>query len=373
MHVVLIMANNSSVPYYNWFASESRKHPEIKLSFIALHSVRPKMLDEMKAFDCNCYWIPFDESRRKRAMLSAIPKLYSLFRKIKPDIVHSSLFDDALPSLVASWLARIKCRVVTRPDTGFHWYFAPKAKYFDKINNALASHIVAISEESKRFLIEKEKADERKITLIHHGIDIEQLTMQNDEAKQRLKKQYGLENKIVVGTISRLIEWKGYRFIIEAAPALVSKYPNMKFLFVGTGGQKEELEALIKNNGMQNHIELTGWVDRADIPSLYGVMDIYLHAAFLEPFGFVIPEAMVNAVPIVSTKTGSAADSIEHLKSGYLIDYHSSEQISEGIDFMMTHDKKKIGQAGKLIALDLFPFSRMWKNHLSFYKQILGK
>lgn len=365
------MANNSSIPYFTWFAEESKNHPGLKLSFIAMHNERPRMLDEMPAKGCDAYWIPFDQGSRKKSMLRAVPKLYKLFRKIKPDIIHSTLFDDTFPSLIAARLAGVKHRVATRQDTGFHWYFAPKAKIFDRIDNKLATHIVAVSNECRDFLIENEKADSSKITLIHHGIDIEELTKQSDEKKQRLRERFGLDGKTVIGTLARLIEWKGYRYIIEAAETIVKQFPDARFLFIGTGDQKSELEALVKQKQLGEHIIFTGWIDRADTPSLYGIMDVYLHAAFMEPFGFVIPEAMVNAIPVVSTSTGSARDAITHMKNGYLTSYHNSQELAQGVLFMLNHpDRKAIGEEGKKTAVKMYNSKRMWTEHYALYKKL---
>ena len=368
IHVIHLMANNSSVPYFNWFAEASVNDKKIKFSFIAMHHEKPKMLDDMQTRGCECYWIPFDSKNRKVAMLKSIPKLYTLLKKIKPDAIHTHLFDDALPSLIAARLAGIKIRLITKQDTTFHWFYAPKGVKFDRLNNYNATHIIAITEESKKFLIEKEKADKNKITLIHHGIPIEKLTNQSEVKKQELITKYNLHNKIVIGTVARLIEWKGYKHIINAAKIVSEKHPNAIFLFVGEGKQKEELQQIIKKNKLEKNIIFTQWIERDYIPSLYGIMDIYLHAASYEPFGFVIAEAMINGTPVVSSRTGSAADAIDHLINGYLSLDNSGEELAKGIFFMLENNRKKIGEAGKIKAMSLYAFEHMYNKHLELYQ-----
>ena len=373
MHVVFIMANNSSVPYFSWFAEESLKYPGLKFSFIAMHRERPAMLDQMKSIGCDCYWVPYDDSKRKRGMLSAVIKLLSLFRKLKPSVVHTHLFDDSLPGLVAARMAGVKVRVVTKQDTGFHWFFKPQFVRFDRMNNNNATHLLAVSGECRDFLIEKERADKRKIVLVHHGIPVDRSTRQDDITKQRLIERFALKDKIVIGTVARLIEWKGYRYIIDAAETIVKKYPHARFLWAGEGAQKPELEKLIREKGLTEHIIFTGWVDRKDIPSLYGIMDIYLHAASYEPFGFVIAEAMLNGVPVVSTNTGAARDAIRHKENGYLVPYSDAAALAEGVAYMMENDRKKIGEAGMTTAMELFTFERMWQGHIDLYRNALNQ
>lgn len=367
MHVIHLMANNSSVPYFNWFADEVKNHPDLKFTFVALHSERPKMLDDMRERGSDCVWIKFDCSNRKPEMTKAFFKLYKLFRKLKPDVVHSHLFDDSLPAMLAAKLAGVKKRVITKQDTTFHWYYAPKWVWADKFNNQNATHLIAQTSENRDFILECEKADPKKVHLVHHGVPLKIATNQIEEVKEQFKAQYKLEDKIVVGTVCRLIEWKGYRYIIDAAEQAVKKYLNLHFLFVGRGDQKPELERLIAEKNLKNHITFTDWIDPQHIPSVYGTFDIYLHAAKFEPFGFVIAEAMMNAVPVVSTTTGAAKDAIVHKENGYLVDYNNMNDLANGIDFILNNDPKQIGEKGRKTALQMYQLETMFNNYKKLY------
>ncbi len=368
LHVVFVMANNSSVPYFNWFAERSKREIEIKFSFVCLYPTKPQMLDDMKALGCDCYWVRYDSNNRKKSLLGTIYPLYRLFTKIKPDVVHGHLFDDSLVSLLASRLAQVEVRAITKADTGFHYKYTPKWVKFDKFNNWNATHIVAISKECKDFVLEKENADPSKVKLIHHGIPVDKFTDQRDEYKKYLKNKYNLEGKKVIGTVSRLIEWKGYRYIIKAASEVVKSYPNAVFLFVGTGEQESELKDIIVENRMQDNIILAGWIDRKMMPSLYGVLDVYLHAATNEPFGFVIAEAMMNGCAVVSTPTGAAKDSIVDKRNGILVSYRNSIEMAEAVIYILDNDVSSIRREAKKTALNLFPFQKMWNRHLALYR-----
>lgn len=369
LHIVWVLANNSSAPYFSWMAERAKLEPKVRFSFVALYHETPEMIAEMEKHGIKAYWVPFDQHKRSASMVKAFPKLVSLFRRIKPDVVHAHLFDDAVPSLAAARIAGVKMRVITKGDTGFHWFYAPKGIKYDRLNNRNASHIVAISEECRAFILEKEEADPKKLRLIHHGIP-DTLTLQSEEAKERLRKRFDITgNQIVIGTVARLIEWKGYRRIIEAAALLKNDFPQLRFLFAGQGDQREELEMLVRKHGLEKNIRFTGWIDRDDIPSLYGIMDIYLHAASYEPFGFVIAEAMMNGTPVVSTATGAAKDAVRDGVNGILSKEISAEGIAEAIKRMLTADRKQFGEAGKKTAQELFRFEQMWQKHLALYEE----
>lgn len=373
LHIVWVMANNSSAPYVTWFAERASKDPNIKVSFICLFPAPPQMIEDVKQFGWKCYWLKFDHTKRKRGFIKLVPQLFFLLRKLKPDIVHTHLFDDALPTLIAARLSNVKIRINTKADSSYHYFFHRKWFIFDLFNNFNSTHLVAISEESKKFIMEVEKAENSKVTLIHHGIPFEKLTKQSEEVKNKLITDFHLKDKLVIGTISRLIEWKGYRYIIGAAEIIVATYPNAVFLFVGQGEQENEIRNLIRSKNLENNIILTGWIDREQIPSLYGIMDIYIHAASREPFGFVIAEAMANGIPMVTTKTGAALDAIHHLKNGYLVEEKKSEEIAAGIIYLLKHDRKEIGQSAKQTATEMYNFEKMYINHINLYTKLYNK
>lgn len=370
MHVVHVIANNSTVPYLNWFVERLNRYSDVKFTVIVLYPERPSLIEEMKVYGCDVYWIKFDPSKRKTGMIRAFFKLMGYFIKLKPDVMNAHLFDDSVPALLAARLCRIKRRIIRKQDTAFHWYFAPKWVWVDKFNNFNSSKIIAISEQSKKFIIEKEKASPEKIKMIYNGIPIKDFTAQNDVDKEYLIKKYGLEGKIVIGTIARYIEWKGYRYIIEAAKILVHTRKNLKFLFVGYGEQQMELEELVMKNGLSNYIIFTNWIDRKHIPSLYGIMDIYLHAAFMEPFGLVLIEAMANEVPIVTSKTGVAADVLEHKVTCYFTGDRNPQGIADGIEWMLNNPVERDAMKPKIkkMANEQFTVEQMLYEHMKVYR-----
>ena len=372
MKIIFIMANNSSVPYFNWFAERSLVDPNYEFVFIAMYKQRPIMLDEMSDRKLKCYWVKYNDGDRKMDMIKAIPKLYSIFKKEKPDVVHTHLFDDSLPGQLAAWLAGIKIRVVTKQDTGYHWNYAPSYVRFDRLINRLATHIHAVATENEKFILEKEKANPQKVHLIRNGFPLENISNSSQERIDYLKAKFTLENRIVVGTVARLIDWKGHKIIIKAAEELVTKYPELLFIWAGTGSPQytAELEELIKKAGLQDNIKLLDWVERKDMPSLYKCMNIYLHPAIGEPFGFAITEAFANEIPVVATRTGST-DLVSSQENCILIEENNASQIEQALKLLLQDNavRNNIAVNGKLHAEKHLTFERMYKEHLELYSK----
>ncbi len=371
MHVVHVIANNSTVPYLNWWAERLVKYPDVKFTVIVMYPEKPHLIDEMKAHGCDAHWIVYDQSKRKSGMIKAFFRLYKLFKKLNPDVVNAHLFDDSVPALLAARFASVKKRVIRKQDTAYHWHHTPLWVWVDRFNNMNSTDIIAISEDSKKFLIEKENAYDNKVKMIHNGIPINDFTAQSESDKEFLTKKFGLEGKTVIGTIARYIEWKGYRYIIEAAKTLVEKNKSLKFLFVGYGEQQQELEELVNKNNLSEYIIFTNWIDPKYIPSLYGLMDIYVHAAMMEPFGFVFIEAMANGVPIVTSKTGVAADVLTHEETCCFTGDKDSKGIAEGVEWMLAHpvEREAMKERIKKIASEQFNVEHMLDEHINIYRK----
>lgn len=329
------------------------------------------MIEDVGKWGAQCHWIKYRFKNRKSDQVQVIPKLVKLFREMRPDVVHTHLFDDSLAGLTAARLAGIKMRVITKGDAAFHYYHTPKWVKFDRLNNWNATHVIAISEQNRKFILEKEHANPDKVIMIHHGIPIDEITRQSEKQKEAFIKRFQLEGKRVVGTVSRFIEWKGHRFIILAAEEILKTYPDTVFLFTGIGDQEMKLKQLIADKGLENHFRFTGSINYADMPSLYGIMDVYLHAASFEPFGFVIIEAMANGIPVISSATGVAADAIIHRKNGVLTGQGDVSGIVEGLKYLFENDHSIIAHEARKTAEALFRFDIMWNNYISLYRKSL--
>lgn len=374
IHVLHTFANNSEVPYLTWFAERAAIEGNVRYTFVILTPERPRMTDAMKSLGFDVVHIPYNDRHRKRGMLRALPLLWSHIERAQPDIVHCNLFDDSLPGLIAARLAGIKARVLTRQDTGFHWMHAPRWVALDRWNNRMATRIIAISGENRSFILEQEGAPAEKVDLVHNGIPPERFTRQDPTTMALLRSRFGVEpHHLVLGTVARFIAWKGHRHIVGAAKQIVQQVPHARFLLCGQGAYQQEIRAMVQEEGLNDHVVFTDRIEPHDMASFYGIMDAYLHAAVLEPFGLVYAEAMMNGVPVVSTRTGAALDAITDGVNGILVPEACAEAMADGVKRLLTSDRKAIGEAGRRTALHMYHFDVMWNGTMEVYRKALAE
>lgn len=367
-HVVMIIANSPKPSYFMWFADYALKE-NIKLSQIYLCDNKNEIpAEELNKKKVSVYWFKFDYKKNKIVQyLIIFIKLILLFRKIKPDVVQTNLFDDSLPALFAARICHIKKRIITKQDTGYHIKYTPQYIKFDKFNNRNATDIICVSEETKELILKYERPDKNKMRLIHHGVDEDFFTRYNEESINAIKNKFNLHHKKVIGIISRYVESKGYFQIIEAAKDIVNIFPDIVFFCVGWGPQKELMEKLIKEKNLDKHFILTGKIEYELIPSVFQCFNIFLHAAEYEPFGFVIAEAMFSKIPVISTKVGAAKDILVHIESAYLLDSNKPENIINAIEYMLNCNNQLLINNAYMLAKKYYSKEVMWLKYKALF------
>lgn len=128
------------------------------------------------------------------------------------------------------------------------------------------------------------------------GIEIASYQNANGE---KIKKEFGLENSIVITFTGRLLKVKGIEYLIKAAKKLEGDF---RILIVGTGNMREELERLSKELGLEDRIIFTGF--RKDIPDILAASDIYVLPSLSEGLSISVLEAKARGLACVVTDIG---------------------------------------------------------------------
>lgn len=166
---------------------------------------------------------------------------------------------------------------------------------------------VAVSQNVRDFMIEHRHIDAEIIRVIDNGIDLDRYRDVDPDGTKQLKRELHLEDApIVIGTIARLREEKGVRYLIEAAVGIKRQIPGVRILVAGDGPQREELEALARSRGVDNVVEFLGF--RSDVPQLLATMDVCVIPSLSEGFPLALVEAMASGKAIVASRVGGVKE-----------------------------------------------------------------
>ena len=121
-----------------------------------------------------------------------------------------------------------------------------------------------------------------------------------------------------IGMVGRLVEQKGFHFVLKAAPGIVKRFPTARFLIVGEGGYREELLSLSRRLGIESNVLFLG--QREDMPSVYRSLDVFVLPSLNEGMPMTLLEAMASGLPAIATRVGAVPTVINDQQTGVLIE-----------------------------------------------------
>ncbi|MFM7822976.1 MAG: glycosyltransferase family 4 protein, partial [Bacteroidota bacterium] len=263
---------------------------------------------------------------------------WSLFKLMKHgrfQIVHTHLFEASITGMVGAWMAGTQIRIVTRHHSDFHHVNSRLAVKLDRLVNLLATHIVAVSGNVQRILVDWESVKSDKITLIPHGIKLESFgrnavsAERMADVRSRLKINNGIK---VIGVVSRFIEWKGVQYIIQAFKILLEARPDTVLVLANAlGPYKQHVLELLKDlpDSSYRLVEFEN-----DMPALYLNFDCFVHvpiSATSEAFGQTYIEALASCIPSVVTISGVALEYAKNEVNCLVVPYKDADAIAKAV------------------------------------------
>lgn len=316
-------------------------------------------------------WIKY---QTRKDLISAVFRLRKLFRKLQPEIVHTHLVDASLAGLLAAKLSGIKKRTHTRHHSTECYNYYPQGVYYDKFINSLSRRIIATTKIVEETLVERDKADPKKVRLITYGYDLSEFKS-NEATRRELGERYKLKGHYpVIGVISRLVEWKGVQHIIPAVARIVREYPQTRLVLANAVGRyKTVIESLLSE-----HLDPSQYVlieFEKNIFDLYKNFDIFVHVPInrdLEAFGQTYIEALYMEIPSIFTLSGVANDFIRDRKNALVVPYCDSEAIYNAINLLLRDDalRTEIVKYGKADVEARFHGNRLAAELDEFYSEL---
>jgi glycosyltransferase involved in cell wall biosynthesis len=255
-------------------------------------------------------------------------KLYQLFLRERPDIVHTHTAKAGTVGRVAGlfyrWLTPRAligrpraCRFVhTYHGHIFHSYYgAFKTHVFLVIEKLLAKlgtdRIVVLSEQQRREINEEFGVGRaRQFSVIPLGIDIAVFAKWKERG-QLFRTEFGsAPDDILVGIVGRLTEVKNHELFLRSAALFNSKFAKpgstIRFVIIGDGALRKALEQQANSLGLTADVIFTG--NRRDLEDVYPALDIVALTSRNEGTPLTLIEAMANARPVISTAVGGVLD-----------------------------------------------------------------
>ena len=263
----------------------------------------------------------------------ALARLYRLIRTGGFDIVHTHSSKAGILGRLAAWLARVPVIVHTVHGWGFHdQMWAPQRWLFIRLERWAASisdKLIVVSDVTKdKGLREKIGTPEQFVT-IYSGVEpTESNCPAFDPAKKR--RELGIPpDSPLIGTVGRLSPQKAPDDLLAAARKVIHAIPEAKFLIVGDGPLRKQVEQSIRAMGFCESILLTGIRD--DVPELMTLFDVFVLASRWEGLPRVIPQAMAAGKPVVCTNVDGNSEAVTDGVNGFVVPPRDPEALCNAI------------------------------------------
>lgn len=320
----------------------------------------------------------------------AYRKVKDIINKFKPDIVHTHAAKSGVIGRMAADACKVPVVVHTFHGHVFHSYFNKlTTNTFIHIERYLAkrsSGIIAISKTQKEELCNTYKiCPAEKVSIIPLGLDLDKFTIDYESKRQSFRRKYHIqEGDIAVGIIGRIVPVKNHALFVEAAAKVIAQAKNrVKFIIIGDGESREEMETAFRAAGIdyayapQDDREATAictsWHTEMDI--VLAGLDIITLTSHNEGTPLSLIEAQAAGKPVISTNVGGVSDVVMDNQCGYLIEPGNADYFAAAILKLIEHPELReyFGAQGGLFVHEKFSFQRLVRDMSGYYYDLLEK
>ena len=243
--------------------------------------------------------------------VTTLLQLIRIFRRQRPDIVHTHTSKAGALGRIAAWIAGVPIRVHTYHGLVLAEHFSGgRSQFYIELERFLArlsTRLVAISPKQKADLETHFRiAAAEKIECIPLGLDLEPYLMRRAPSFV-LRSEFGLlASDNLVGWVGRLAPIKDPFLLVEVARRVVDAMPTCHFVVVGDGELRSELEDAVRQAGLTDNVHLIGW--RTDLAEIYSDLDLVILTSKNEGTPLVLLETMACGKTFVATDVGGIPD-----------------------------------------------------------------
>ncbi len=328
--------------------------------------------------------VPLRNATRSMAPLkdlAALVELSRVFRRLRPDIVHTH---NPKPGVYGRLSARMT-RVPAIVNTVHGLYAQPEDPW---ARRAVVYGLERVAAKCSQAELVQNVEDLRvlrrlgvpasRLHLLGNGIDLVHFdpVVANAAERRSVRAEWKVGNdSIVCGVVGRLVWEKGYREIIEAARLLRERAPRVEIVVVGPrdDAKAEALTAAdIEQAEKLGNIHFVG--ERADMRACYAAFDLYALASYREGFPRSAMEAAAMGLPIVATDIRGCRQVVDDSRTGRLVPVRDAPRIAAAIAEIATDDgrRREMGLASREKALKEFDQQRCIDITLGVYEALLG-
>jgi glycosyltransferase involved in cell wall biosynthesis len=238
-------------------------------------------------------------------------------RRHRVDVVHAHQYTPYFYGVLAKVLTGVPL-IFTEHGRLYPDLPSRRRRAFNRMFAPLVDRITAVSEDVRDSLWRVEGIAPARVSIVQNGIDLARFTPRGSEARRVARESLSLPSGApVIGTVGRLDPIKNYPLLLSAFRRLLVRFPEAVLLIVGDGPERQRLESLARESGIEANVRFLGM--RRDVDRILPGLDVFVLSSFSEGMPVTLIEAMAAGVPVVATAVGGIPRVIRDGQEGLLV------------------------------------------------------
>ena len=287
-------------------------------------------------------------------------RLVKRFRELKPDVVHTH---SSKAGIVGRWAAdRAKVPAIVHTIHGLAFTASTSRlvnnvyKMLERQAAPLTGKIICVADAMRDQSLAANIGTPDQYVTVHSGMETGPF-IHPPVPRDEMRRQLGIEPQhVVVGTIARLFHLKGHDDLLDLAPKVCARFPDLRFLWVGDGLLRVAFERRIGEMNLKDRFILTGLVPPSRVPELTNAMDVVVHPSRREGLARAIVQGQLARCPVIAYDIDGNREGLIESETGFALPPFDQKLLAEMLA-MLVEDKPKrraMGDAGRAFALSRF-------------------
>lgn len=305
------------------------------------------------------------------------PKLFKLFRRLKPAIVHSRNLA-ALEVQLPAWAAGVPVRIHGEHGRDVGDLDGSNVTYqrVRRFYRPFVSYYLALSRDLAEYLTHTIRIPENKVLQVYNGVDSVRFHSGN-MSRGIPGCPFSRPESWVIGTVGRMQTVKDQPTLARAFIRALQLDPSLKqrlrLVLIGGGPLREECQQLLAAAGVAELAWLPG--ERSDVPEVMRGLDCFVLPSLAEGISNTILEAMASGLPVIATAVGGNADLVATGTTGEVVPPADAESMAQQI-VRLANDRElaqRMGRAGRNAVEQKFSMNAMIATYQGTYDKLLHR
>ncbi len=303
------------------------------------------------------------------------PRLFRLFRELRPVIVHSRNLA-ALEVVLPAWAAGVPVRIHGEHgrDVGDLDGSNRKYQWLRRCYRPFVTHYIALSRDLEQYLTSRVGVPPARVTQIYNGVDT-RLFSPGESCQPIAGCPFSDPMCCLIGTVGRMQVVKNQTALAEAFIRVLKTFPQLasrlRLVMIGNGPLRAQAQALLDQAGVAELAWLPG--ERDDVPEILRRLDCFVLPSLAEGVSNTILEAMASGLPVIATDVGGNGELVESGRTGELVKPADVDAMAQKIAAYAIEPRwaRAAGAAGRAVVERRFSLEAMTQGYQDLYDRLL--